>query len=58
MNHQFVPRGEERQIQTLSGAMIDGSPIAYVVVLAAITTALSFIPFHKSCTASWSSPSP
>jgi len=45
MNHSFVPKGEERKIQTLSGAMIDGSPIAYIVVLAAITTALSFIPF-------------
>ncbi|MEI6427294.1 MAG: ECF transporter S component [Pseudanabaena sp. ELA607] len=41
----FVPKGEERKIQTLSGAMIDGSPIAYIVVLAAIVTALTFIPF-------------
>lgn len=39
------PAGEEREVRFLSGAAIDGAPIAYIVVLAAVVTALSFIPF-------------
>jgi hypothetical protein len=39
------PQGEERQIQREVSAAIDGAPISYIVVLAAVTTALSFIPF-------------
>lgn len=37
--------GKERQVKFLGGATIDGAPIAYIVVLAAVVTALSFIPF-------------
>jgi hypothetical protein len=39
------PSGEERQVQFLGGAAIDGAPVAYIVVLAAVVTALAFIPF-------------
>jgi hypothetical protein len=39
------PRGEEREVEFLGGASIDGAPIAYIVVLAAVVTALAFIPF-------------
>lgn len=40
-----MPRGAERKVTNHGGATIDGAPIAYVVVLAAICTALAFIPF-------------
>ncbi len=40
-----IPSGEERQVEFLGGASIDGAPVAYIVVLAAVLTALSFIPF-------------
>jgi hypothetical protein len=39
------PAGEERQVRSLGSAAIDGAPIAYIVVLAAVVAALSFIPF-------------
>lgn len=39
------PAGEEREVQFLGGAAIDGAPVAYIVVLAAVVTALAFIPF-------------
>jgi hypothetical protein len=39
------PAGEEREIRSVGGASIDGAPIAYIVVLAAVAAALSFIPF-------------
>ena len=39
------PAGEEREARFLGGAAIDGAPVAYVVVLAAIATALALIPF-------------
>lgn len=39
------PAGEEREVRFLGGAAIDGAPIAYIVVLAAVVTALAFIPF-------------
>ncbi|HEY9615533.1 MAG TPA: hypothetical protein V6C64_01740 [Microcoleaceae cyanobacterium] len=45
MEQNLPPSGEERQFQTVSGAAVDGAPIAYVIVLAAVVTALSFIPF-------------
>jgi len=38
------PRGEERKIKFLGGAAIDGAPISYIIVLAAVVTVLSFIP--------------
>lgn len=45
MQEHIPPEGEERQVQVTGGAAIDGAPIAYIVVLAAIVTALAFIPF-------------
>jgi len=39
------PAGEEREIRSLGGAAIDGAPVAYIVVLAAVVAALSFVPF-------------
>lgn len=45
MKQNLPPAGEERQFQTVSGASVDGAPIAYIIVLAAVVTALSFIPF-------------
>ncbi len=39
------PVGKEREVEFLGGASIDGAPVAYVVVLAAVIAALSFIPF-------------
>jgi hypothetical protein len=41
----MAPKGQERQVQFLGGAAIDGAPVAYIVVLAAVVAALSFIPF-------------
>ncbi len=35
----------ERKVEFLGGAAIDGAPVAFIVVLAAVVTALSFIPF-------------
>ncbi len=40
-----TPSGEERKVEFLGGASIDGAPVAYIVVLAAVVTALCFIPF-------------
>lgn len=40
-----TPAGQERQVKFLGGAAIDGAPVAYIVVLAAVLTALAFIPF-------------
>ena len=37
--------GPERTVNYVGGATIDGAPIAYVVVLSAVCTALAFIPF-------------
>jgi hypothetical protein len=39
-----TPSGEERQVVLLGGASIDGAPIPYVIVLAAVVVALSFFP--------------
>ena len=36
--------GEERKVEFLGGASIDGAPITYIVVLAAVVTVLAFIP--------------
>ncbi|HOT92449.1 MAG TPA: hypothetical protein PLJ78_09325 [Anaerolineae bacterium] len=40
-----IPSGEERKVKFLGGAAIDGAPVAYIVVLAAVVAALCFIPF-------------
>lgn len=45
MTDAIPPKGRERQVRSLNSTQIDGAPIAYVVVLAAVVTALSFIPF-------------
>lgn len=39
-----MPVGEEREVEFLGGANIDGTPVAYIVVLAAVVVALSFFP--------------
>jgi hypothetical protein len=44
MAQSVVPTGKERQVKFLGGAAIDGAPVAYIVVLAAVITALSFFP--------------
>jgi hypothetical protein len=51
-----VPAGEEREVRFLGGAAIDGAPIAYIVVLAAVVLALSFIPFSVILAAGGSFP--
>lgn len=38
------PKGEERKIVFLEKVAIDGAPIAYIIVLAAVVVALSFFP--------------
>ncbi len=40
-----TPAGKERQVKFLGGAAVDGAPVAYIVVLAAVAAALAFIPF-------------
>lgn len=45
MTENWQPLGEERNIQTLDAASVDGTPVAYIVVLAAVVTVLAFIPF-------------
>jgi hypothetical protein len=45
MTVQIPPEAEEREIRFLGSASIDGTPIAYIIVLASVVTALSFIPF-------------
>jgi hypothetical protein len=39
-----IPVGEERKVEFLGGAAIDGAPITYIIVLAAVVVALSFFP--------------
>ena len=39
-----APAGKEREVKFLGGAAIDGAPVAYIVVLAAVVVALAFIP--------------
>jgi hypothetical protein len=36
--------GEEREVKFLGGTAIDGAPVAYIVVLAAVVTGLAFVP--------------
>lgn len=38
------PLGEEREVKFLGGTAIDGAPVAYIVVLAAVVTGLAFVP--------------
>jgi hypothetical protein len=41
---QPTPAGRERRIQFLGGAAIDGAPVAYLIVLAAVVAVLAFFP--------------
>ncbi|MGQ9583810.1 MAG: hypothetical protein ACUVXG_00240 [Anaerolineae bacterium] len=43
MTEPFKPSGREREVRLLGGVTIDGAPVAYVVVMAAVVTALSFV---------------
>ena len=43
-----APSGEERKVTYLGGAMIDGAPITYIVVLAAVIMVLALIPIPIS----------
>jgi hypothetical protein len=45
MNADIPESGRERKVQFLGGANLDGAPVAFIIVLAAVVTALSFIPF-------------
>ncbi|PZV16466.1 MAG: hypothetical protein DCF20_08100 [Pseudanabaena sp.] len=45
MTENQTPEGVEREVKTMGGAAIDGAPIAYIIVLAAVATVLAFIPF-------------
>lgn len=45
MSEEVKISGEEREVSFLGGASIDGAPISYIVVLAAVATALAFVPF-------------
>jgi len=38
------PIGEEREVNFISGATIDGAPVSYMVVLASVVLAMSFFP--------------
>jgi hypothetical protein len=38
------PAGEEREVKLLGGVTVDGAPIAYMIVLAAVVTGLALIP--------------
>jgi hypothetical protein len=43
--------GEEREVQFLGSAAIDGAPISYVIVLSTVITVFSFIPFSVALAA-------
>jgi hypothetical protein len=50
------PAGEEREVRPLGGSTIDGAPVTYVVALAAVVAALSFVPFSVILAAGGSFP--
>jgi hypothetical protein len=39
------PMGEERKVRNIGRVAIDGAPITYIIVLAAVVSVLAFIPF-------------
>lgn len=45
MTEEQIPSGQERKVKTMGSAAIDGTPIAYIIVLAAVVTVLAFVPF-------------
>jgi hypothetical protein len=42
------PKGEERKVERIGGAEIDGAPLAYVIVWSAVLAVLSFVPIPVS----------
>jgi len=42
------PKGEERKVKQIGGVTIDGAPIAYIIVWAAVLAVLSFVPIPVS----------
>ncbi len=42
MEHE--PLGEEREVRSLGGITVDGAPISYVLVLAAVVTVIAMVP--------------
>ena len=48
MTANDAPKGEERQVKRVGAVAIDGAPIAYIIVWAAIVFGLSFIPLPVS----------
>jgi len=51
-----TPAGKEREVRLVGGAAIDGAPVTYVVVLAAVVAVLSFVPFSVIVAAGGSFP--
>ena len=45
MSSPILPEGEEREVKISGGVSVDGTPLNYIVVLAAVVTVLAFIPF-------------
>ncbi len=45
MSKDFSPTGQERRVRAIGGVRIAGAPIAYILTLSAVITALAFIPF-------------
>lgn len=45
MSENVPESGQKREVKFLGGANLDGAPVAFIVVLAAVVTALAFIPF-------------
>jgi hypothetical protein len=41
----YIPSGEEREVRRGDEVTVDGAPISHVIVLAAVVTALSALPF-------------
>ena len=48
MTSNAAPHGEERQVRVSGDVTVDGAPIAYVIALAAVVSALSFVPIPIS----------
>ncbi|HUT14652.1 MAG TPA: hypothetical protein VMY98_00210 [Anaerolineae bacterium] len=48
MTADGTPKGEEREVERAGGVTIDGAPIAYIIVWAAIVFGLSFVPLPIS----------
>lgn len=46
--HDHTPSGEERKVESLSIATIDGAPLSYIVSLAAVVAVLAMVPIPIS----------